>query len=477
MKMFQRIVAACGLACLCGCPQGPTGVPTANFTYTPDHGPKTLSVTFTDTSTPGDSPITAWAWDFGDDGTSTEQNPVHDYTANGVYDVKLTVTNAQGSNATLKSEVIVVGTVWAAVDGFAGDDECVGVSTAGSTNLVFVSTVTQDGRTDTDIQLQRRDAKGAIIWTKYFGGEADDTAGGVTYESGEIVLCGTTKSFGLGGTDAYVVRVDGDGVALWAKTFGTAQNDAAEKVAAVSGGFLVAGTATPPSRALPDFYLFKIDNDGKQLWSKTYGLANSRETLHGMRDVAAGILLVGEQANSTVDMFAVLTDDSGKETWSGSYGETVTGNNRAYDGYQQGDNFVLIGTGYNKSSITGYDIMMQKMDKDGKKVSAVYAGSVGSDEGVAVGTNSGNYIVAGSTTAATAGGRDVYLVSLKADGTKNWTQVFGGVGDDRAFAMTFAAGDIVLGGSTESFGAGATDNYLLRTTITGNGVSNPDPAL
>jgi len=38
----------------------------------------------------------SWAWDFGDGGTSTEQNPVHTYTATGIYDVTLATCNTQG---------------------------------------------------------------------------------------------------------------------------------------------------------------------------------------------------------------------------------------------------------------------------------------------------------------------------------------------------------------------------------------------
>lgn len=41
---------------------------------------------------------TSWLWDFGDGSTSTEQNPVHLYTAIGNYTVSLQATNDYGSN-------------------------------------------------------------------------------------------------------------------------------------------------------------------------------------------------------------------------------------------------------------------------------------------------------------------------------------------------------------------------------------------
>jgi Zn-dependent metalloprotease len=51
---------------------------------------------------------TSWLWDFGDGTTATEQNPVHQYLDNGVYSVRLTATNAYGSNALLISNYITV---------------------------------------------------------------------------------------------------------------------------------------------------------------------------------------------------------------------------------------------------------------------------------------------------------------------------------------------------------------------------------
>lgn len=52
-------------------------------------------VNFTDESL--NSPTT-WAWDFGDGGTSAQQNPLHVYTAVGPYNTCLTVTNPSGSD-------------------------------------------------------------------------------------------------------------------------------------------------------------------------------------------------------------------------------------------------------------------------------------------------------------------------------------------------------------------------------------------
>ena len=67
------------------------------------------SIQFTDQST-GDE-ISAWSWAFGDGQTSTDQHPVHAYSANGTYDVTLNVTNVAGTNSSTKLDYITVNVI------------------------------------------------------------------------------------------------------------------------------------------------------------------------------------------------------------------------------------------------------------------------------------------------------------------------------------------------------------------------------
>ena len=73
--------------------------PVALFTYnaTPGYAPDTI--TFSNTSTNA----TSYAWDFGDNSTSTHQNPVHVYLTPGDYKVTLTATGPGGANSTTDS--------------------------------------------------------------------------------------------------------------------------------------------------------------------------------------------------------------------------------------------------------------------------------------------------------------------------------------------------------------------------------------
>jgi len=83
-------------------------IPVSEFTVTPTSGDAPLTVAFTDQST--NNP-TNWHWDFGDNSSSSEQNPSNTYDENGTYSVSLTVSNEAGSETLTKDGLIAVGVV------------------------------------------------------------------------------------------------------------------------------------------------------------------------------------------------------------------------------------------------------------------------------------------------------------------------------------------------------------------------------
>lgn len=74
------------------------GAPVAGFTFS------TLSLTtiFTNISVDG----TSYLWNFGDTNTSSDENPIHTYSANGIYSVTLTAINACGITSSTQSVTV-----------------------------------------------------------------------------------------------------------------------------------------------------------------------------------------------------------------------------------------------------------------------------------------------------------------------------------------------------------------------------------
>ncbi len=84
-------------------------------------------------------------------------------------------------------------------------------------------------------------------------------------------------------------------------------------------------------------------------------------------------------------------------------------------------------------------------------------------------TSDGGYIVAGWTESFGAGGSDVYIIKTDAGGSPIWTITYGGADGDAAASVeqTFDGGYIVAGLSA-SFGVGNGDYYLIKTDTGGD---------
>ncbi len=100
------------------CSQGPAAVFNADKTSICAGA----TVAFTDKSS---SAITAWKWTFtgGTPATSTQQNPTITYSKAGTYDVKLVVSNTQGTDSVVQTKYISVNPASAA-PAVTGDKRC-----------------------------------------------------------------------------------------------------------------------------------------------------------------------------------------------------------------------------------------------------------------------------------------------------------------------------------------------------------------
>jgi gliding motility-associated-like protein len=94
-----------------------------------------LKVNFTDQSNAQEGSITKWEWDLGDGSLSTQQNPVHIYTAPGNYNVILRITNTAGCVSTIsKAQYIKIKDGVKADFSYTGSSQCTPPSIVHFTN-------------------------------------------------------------------------------------------------------------------------------------------------------------------------------------------------------------------------------------------------------------------------------------------------------------------------------------------------------
>src|SRR4026209_599371 len=88
-----------------------------------------------------------------------------------------------------------------------------------------------------DVFLIKTNSDGDTLWTKIYGGTADDYGYAVRQnaDSGYTIAC-NTMSFGSGSFDIYIIRTNATGDTLWTRTVGGADSDAAESMELTSDG-------------------------------------------------------------------------------------------------------------------------------------------------------------------------------------------------------------------------------------------------
>jgi hypothetical protein len=142
-----------------------------------------------------------------------------------------------------------------------------------------------------DIFVTKQDLSGAHLWSLRFGDLGDQRAEAIALDSqGNIFLTGRfAGSFDFGGdrlesagaTDFYVVKLDETGKHVWSKRFGGPGEEVPNAIALDgAGNVLVVGRAYGPldfgSGNLPpagdsDAFVVKLDPTGNHLWSKRFG--------------------------------------------------------------------------------------------------------------------------------------------------------------------------------------------------------------
>ncbi len=308
-------------------------------------------------------------------------------------------------------------------------------------------------------------------WTKTFGGANIDNSWSVKEDSEHnFIIAGWTMSYGAGIFDGYVIKTDSMGNMLWHKTFGGALNDVFFDVETTTdGGYIFAGYTRSYGSGEADFYVIKTDIDGNQIWSKTYGGANS-EYAYSIKETQDGGYIIVGYSNSFApyyDVYIIKTYSNGDIVWT----KTIGGDFEDYgrDVIEVSDGYVLCG--YTQSFGSGNDdLYIVKINLNGDSLWAKFYGGTDYDAGYSIVENSNNeLIITGYTHSYGAGFEDVYLVKTDSYGNIIWQKEYGGADNERGWKLVNSSGGgYTITGYTTSYGMGGNDVYLIRTDEDGN---------
>ncbi|MCS3870800.1 hypothetical protein J3D55_003716 [Chryseobacterium ginsenosidimutans] len=140
-----------------------------------------------------------------------------------------------------------------------------------------------------DYWVLKLDNAGNLQWQKTFGGSGTDNAQSVIQTSdGGYMVAGFSRSgnwlvhdhYGdLYTNDAWIIKLDGSGNIVWAKSKGGTGNDVANSIKEIGNGEYVFagysssndGDAVGNPTGSANFWIVKIDNSGNVIWQKSMG--------------------------------------------------------------------------------------------------------------------------------------------------------------------------------------------------------------
>jgi len=358
--------------------------------------------------------------------------------------------------------------------GGSGSDLANSIQQTADGGYIVAGDTTSFGAGGYNVYILKLNSDGNSAWQKTFGGSSDDAALSVQETTdGGYIVAGYTRFFGAGNDDVYIVKLNSDGSLAWQKTYGGIWNDEAYSIQQTTdGGYIVAGYTESFGSGGRNVYILKLNSDGSLVWQKTFGGSDYDEA-YSVQQTTDGGYIVGGYTYSfgfdNCDVYVLKLNSDGSLAWQKTFGGN--GYDYARSVKQTTDGGYIV-AGYTESF--GFGGYILKLNRDGSLSWQKTFGGSGSDWASSIQqTTDGGYIVAGYTESFGSGGRDVYIVKLNSDGSLAWQKAYGGSGSDWASSIQQTTdGGYIVAGTTYSFGnASYCDAYILK--LDSNGELHP----
>ena len=309
---------------------------------------------------------------------------------------------------------------------------------------------------------------------------SDEAYGMVALSDGGVVMAGTFSN------GSFIIRTDSLGNVVDQDTL-----DYGPKIQRIrqtsDGGYIAVGYYYDGFSN--QLVLRKFDSSLTPSWTRYYGGTGTERGYDVQQTLDGGYIAVGHTTSyggGGYDIYMVKTDASGDtsdfnpRTWvkwfGGSGSDYGQGVQQAPDsGYVVGGHSYSDTTWSSKTYLDNSDLLMIKTNKYGTKMWDQVQGGASYDYGYALAkethADSTLYILVGYTDSF-GNGNQVYMVKVKDDstsGTFRFGKNFGGAGSDYGRDIQITSdGGYIIAGQTDSYGAGSSDFYVIKTTSSGS---------
>lgn len=309
-------------------------------------------------------------------------------------------------------------------------------------------------------------------WNQTYGGDYYDAAFSVQQTSdGGYIMAGTTTPSGSTYSDILLVKTDSNGITEWIKNYGGSDSEYGYSVQETSdGGYIVAGYVYYYSTNEGFVYLLKTDSKGDHEWTVTIGGPQLDEGFSVQQTTDGGYIVAGFTDSFSIgrDVYLIKTDSTGKLIWDQSFGGAGTNVGNCVK--QTIDGGYIIAGYTNIYGAGSSDVWLIKTNPNGiKQWDKTFGGPLWDLANSVEITSDGGYIITGTTISYGAGAQDIWMIKTDSNGNEEWKKTFGGTNNDRGEEVKVTSDDgYIILGTTNSFGAGQDDIYLIKTDENGD---------
>lgn len=357
--------------------------------------------------------------------------------------------------------------IWTETYGGPEDDVCTSMVKTDDGGFTLVGYTYSFGIADSEIWLIKIDVNGNMEWNKTYGTSGYETARDLILTDDGYIILGETTSFGAGENDVWLIKIDSLGNMQWNKTYGGIGSDRGWKIIETSdNGYSIAGFTNSFGVGGNDYWLFKIDSNGIVQLNLTFGGTEDDRCRDIIPTTDAGFLLTGWSnsfSQGDIDYWIVKTDSNGEHEWNQTFGGSETERGLATICTDDGGYLTMGNTGSFGNG--GTDYYLVKSDNFGNLIwNQTYGGAEAETPTSIIKTIDGGYAVAGRTYSFGAGESDIWLLKIDSSGMMLFNQTYGGeMSDTSQTLIQTPDGGYVIAGSTVSFGLGENDFWLIKT--------------
>lgn len=300
-----------------------------------------------------------------------------------------------------------------------------------------------------------------------FGGRENDIGYACFPAVDGYILAGSTESFGNGGEDICLIRVDESLNPLWTKSIGGTDRDFARSIIQTSDdGFLVIGSTYSSGGGNKDFIACKFSDDGNLEWSKTYGSFDQERGFCGIQTPDGGYVIGGTTTSYQTGLTGLLikTDPDGNVEWSKNYYQYSTVD--IFSITLHDDYLIISGPIFNPE----FNFMIGVLDLDGNpQWFQCYSGALEDHNRRVLVTKENRIVFVGHTLSAGTGQMDVCLTGLDMNGNLIFSKVFGtSLSEYSGSLLELNDGFLISSHSNAFLPGGDRKILLIKTDLSGN---------